>query len=103
MGVGIGDLINIFNPDVVVLGGLFNRLNPLAADSQRAGIESRVLDAPGGMATVVPAALGADAAVIGAAEMALSRVLADPGRRPRRAAADGAGAHQTTPPARSVP
>jgi predicted NBD/HSP70 family sugar kinase len=78
LGLGIGDLINIFNPELVVLGGLFNRLYPFIDQAMRDGVASRALDAPGRMATIGPAGLGAEAPVVGAAEMALSRVLADP-------------------------
>ncbi len=47
LGVGIGDLVNLFNPELVVLGGLFSRLYPVAEDTVTEGIRARVLDAPG--------------------------------------------------------
>jgi predicted NBD/HSP70 family sugar kinase len=95
LGLGIGDLINLFNPELVVLGGvyerLFRRLEPAIAD----GVRSRALAAPAALATIVPSALGADAALLGAAELVLSEVVADPARRrrprPRPAAASPTG------------
>lgn len=95
LGTGIADLINIFNPAVVVLGGLFNRLYQFISGALTDGINSRVLGAPGSMAAVVPAGLGADALVIGAAEMALTHVLEDPEGHPSSAAATRRGALAT--------
>ena len=33
LGLGIGDLVNLFNPELVVLGGLFSRLYPIVEDT----------------------------------------------------------------------
>jgi len=79
LGLGIGNLINIFNPELVVLGGLYHRLFGFLETSVIAGVRERTLDAPGGMATVAPSGLGPDAPLIGAAELVLSRVIAAPG------------------------
>ena len=80
LGVGIADLINLFNPDLVVLGGMYARLHPLMHVAIEEGVRSRVLAAPGAMAEIVPTALGIDAPLLGAAELALSAVIEDPGR-----------------------
>ena len=42
------------------------------------GVRSRVLAAPGSMVQIVPTALGIDAPLIGAAELALSAIIDDP-------------------------
>ena len=78
LGLGIGNLINVFNPDVVVLGGLFHRFYPFLEASVVQGARSQALDAPWSGVTITPSALGADAALIGAAELALSDVIANP-------------------------
>ncbi len=78
LGLGIGNLVNIFNPELVVLGGFYQRLFP---HLQAAVVESarlRALEAPGQMASIVASGLGFDAPLIGAAELALSGVMADP-------------------------
>jgi predicted NBD/HSP70 family sugar kinase len=80
LGLGIADLINLFNPELVVLGGMFDRLYPLIEPSMREGVRSRVLEAPGAMATIAPSALGIDAPLLGAAELALSGVIDHPNR-----------------------
>ena len=78
LGVGIGDLVNLFNPELVVLGGLFSRLYPVAEHTVAEGIRARVLDAPGSMVKVVPTILGIDAPLLGAAELAFSDLISHP-------------------------
>jgi predicted NBD/HSP70 family sugar kinase len=78
LGLGIADLVNLFNPELVVLGGLFSRIEPLIRQATADSMGSRVLAAPGSMVEVVPTALGIDAQLIGAAELALSGIIANP-------------------------
>ena len=78
LGLGIADLINLFNPEVVVLGGIYARLHPLMHGQLEDGVRSRVLAAPGSMVKIVPTALGIDAPLLGAAELALSAIVDDP-------------------------
>jgi predicted NBD/HSP70 family sugar kinase len=80
LGLGIADLVNLFNPELVVLGGMFSRLYPLIGQAVEDGVRSRVLAAPGSMVEIVPTALGVDAPLIGAAELALSNVIGRPGQ-----------------------
>ena len=78
LGIGIGDLVNLFNPELVVLGGLFSRLYPVAEDAVTDGIRARALDAPGSMVKVVPTLLGIDAPLLGAAELAFTDLISHP-------------------------
>lgn len=78
LGLGIADLINLFNPELVVLGGMYARLHPLMHGQMEEGVRSRALAAPGSMVRIVPTALGIDAPLIGAAELALSAIIDDP-------------------------
>jgi predicted NBD/HSP70 family sugar kinase len=80
LGLGLGNLINLFNPQLVVLGGLYQRLFPFLESPVREAIRLRALTAPGESATVVASGLGSDAALIGAAELALTTVIEDPAR-----------------------
>lgn len=95
LGLGVGDLVNVFNPELVVLGGLYQRLFRFLEASVVRGARERALDAPGRMAAIVQSSLGPDAPLIGAAELALSAVIADPagwdgrGVEPRPAAGAG--------------
>jgi len=94
LGVGLAGLINIFNPELVVLGGLFGRIHPFVARTVGEEIDRRALAASRALARIVPATLGVDASLIGAAELAFEPLLADPAGwlRPRRAAAELASA-----------
>jgi predicted NBD/HSP70 family sugar kinase len=78
LGLGIGNLINLFNPDLVVLGGMYQRLFGFLDSSVAEGARQRTLGAPGKMARIVCSGLGPDAPLIGAAELVLSRVIDDP-------------------------
>jgi len=78
LGIGIGNLINIFNPEIVVLGGLYQRLYPHLEAAVGDGIRERALAAPGESATLACSGLGSDAALIGAAELVLTEVILDP-------------------------
>jgi predicted NBD/HSP70 family sugar kinase len=85
LGLGIGNLINLFNPEVVVLGGLYYRFYQFLAAAVAQGARSQALAAPWSRVTIAPSGLGGDAALIGAAELALTATIADPagaGRAP---------------------
>lgn len=88
LGYGIGNLINIFNPELVVLGGMYHRLFPFLEAAVDEGVRSRALDAPRAMTTIARSGLNTDAALIGASEMVFSRVIADPARAGSRAHAE---------------
>ncbi|HUS44260.1 MAG TPA: ROK family transcriptional regulator [Ilumatobacteraceae bacterium] len=78
LGVGIAGLINAFDPDVVVLGTLFNRILPSVRPSLDAEIARRRIHGLDRSVPVVGAAFGRDAALLGAAELAFAPLLADP-------------------------
>jgi len=96
LGLGIGNLINLFNPDLVVLGGLYQRLFTFLEPSVLEGASRQALPAPGQMASIACSGLDADASLIGAAELVMSRVIADP------ANFDGAGVRGRASAQRSV-
>ncbi|HEX7613092.1 MAG TPA: hypothetical protein VF371_09990, partial [Candidatus Limnocylindrales bacterium] len=70
--------INVFNPEVVVLGGLFGRLYPFVAASMEAELDRRALRPSRERVRIVQSALGVDATLVGAAEMAFEPLLSDP-------------------------
>jgi predicted NBD/HSP70 family sugar kinase len=80
LGLGIGNLINLFNPELVVLGGMYQRLYAFLEAAVVEAARTRTLGAPGRMAAIAPSGLGQDAPLIGAAELVLSNVIADPAR-----------------------
>lgn len=82
LGVGLAGVVNVFNPRRVVLGGLFAELHPLVARTVDAELDGRALDASRAVVDVVVSALGVDAPLLGAAELALDELLGDPTRMP---------------------
>jgi predicted NBD/HSP70 family sugar kinase len=80
LGLGIGNLINVFNPELVVLGGLYQSIFSFVEPAVLEAAERTALAAPRGMTTIAPSELGADAPLLGAAELVLAGVIADPAR-----------------------
>ena len=73
LGIGISSLINLLNPEKVVLcGGMINAGDVLFDPIRRTAKELS-FDVPADRAEIVPAGLGADSGVIGAAGCALAR------------------------------
>jgi predicted NBD/HSP70 family sugar kinase len=78
LGFGLAGLVNVFNPRLVVLGGLFGRYYPFVIETVERELDRRALPGPRGLVAIVPATLGIDASVLGAAELALEPLLDDP-------------------------
>ena len=78
LGVGLAGFVNLLNPQLVVLGGVFGRMHPFVARTLEEELDRRALAAPRRLVRIVPATLGADAPLLGAAELALEPLLADP-------------------------
>jgi len=78
LGIGIGNLINLFNPEVVVLGGLYHRFFGFLEASVTRAARAQALAAPWSRVTIAASGLGADATLVGAAELALTPTIADP-------------------------
>jgi glucokinase len=79
LGVGISSLVNIFNPELVVLGGGFARAGDLLFEPARQVVAERTLSPARDVVRIVPALLGVEAGLIGAglvAFEALERVSA---------------------------
>jgi len=73
LGVGISSLINLLNPEMVVLCGGMIKAGEALFEPIRRTAKEQSFDVPAGRAAIVPAGLGADSGVIGAAGCALDR------------------------------
>lgn len=80
LAIALGNAVNMLNPGLIVLGGFLRVFPGYAATVLREELGRHSMTAPRRLVRVVPATLGADTLVIGAAELALTPVLADPGR-----------------------
>ena len=85
LGIGLAGIINILNPELVVLGGRLTASYPFVRSTLEAELDRRVLRASRRIVRVVTTSLGADAPLLGAAELAFEPLLADPAAwlRPR--------------------
>lgn len=70
LGIGIANMINIFNPDVVAIGGGISNAGTLLLDPAIEEAKKWALEAPMREARIVLAELGPEAGVIGAALVA---------------------------------
>lgn len=74
LGIGIASLINIFNPEMVVLGGGVKDAWGLFIEATREEIRKRAFAYPAERTKIVPSVLGDDAGMVGAAAAALQAV-----------------------------
>ena len=73
LGMGLVNLVHIFNPERIVVGGGVAQAGSRLLDPARAMIRRHAMTLPGSMVSVVPAELGNDAPLVGAALLALQR------------------------------
>ncbi len=74
LGIGIANLINIFNPEMVVIGGGVKDAWPLFIEATRDEVRERAFAYPAERTRIVPSVLGDEAGMIGAAGVALQKV-----------------------------
>src|SRR5207249_2084275 len=67
LGAGIGSLVNVFNPEVVVIGGGFGAAGDLLLEPAREVMAQEALTPGRDLVRIVPAELGPAAGLIGAA------------------------------------
>lgn len=77
LGVGVTNLVNVFNPQLVLFGGVSRQLFTATEGLVREALQ-RALAAPGEQVQLAVAGLGDDAIALGAAELAFAPLLADP-------------------------
>lgn len=78
IGTGIANLINIFNPEMVILGGALTLAGPYLMPSILETIQIRAMEAMREQVTIALSAFGPDASVVGAVAMVVEAILANP-------------------------
>ncbi|RLE24479.1 MAG: hypothetical protein DRJ50_04610 [Actinobacteria bacterium] len=78
LGIGISGLINLVDPEIVVLGGLFSQILEQVRESMEAEVERRRFHGIDRAVPIVAASLDPDVTFIGAAELAYEALAADP-------------------------
>jgi glucokinase len=67
LGVGLANLVNIFNPDIIVIGGGLSKLGDLLLEPTRDVVRERAFRLPSQVVRVVSSELEGDAGILGAA------------------------------------
>ena len=75
LGVRVAYLINLFNPEVVVVGGGVERAGELFLEPLRRTIKKLAFEEPANLVKVVPSILGEDAVCLGAASLAIREIF----------------------------
>lgn len=78
LGRGLASIVNTLNPQRVILGGSLSHVLDIAGNDVSENLDRYALDAPGQSAQLAQPAFGSDSALLGAAEIAFSALLADP-------------------------
>lgn len=74
LGIGMANLVNLFNPQLIVIGGGLTNIGETLFGPVRRAIERHALPAPAQAVQVVRAELGDDVGVLGAAAVALAQI-----------------------------
>ena len=78
LGIGIANLVNLFNVEVIVLGGALNNASSFILDDIERVVSANAL-APGKEhLRIIPSAHGTDACVMGAIALVLDDILCEP-------------------------
>lgn len=75
LGVAIANLLNLFNPGLVVLGGELTTAGDLLLEAVHASVAHRAMPKAAREATITLSALGEDAVAIGAATLAIQHAF----------------------------
>jgi glucokinase len=87
LGLSLGGLLNILDPEVLVLGGGTIQIGPLLLDHLYAGIKEQAFETTYNHARIATAGLGQDAGLVGAVEWARDHLPG--GREGAKAAESG--------------
>jgi glucokinase len=71
LAIGIANLVNIFNPELIVLGGGVSKMRELLLDPIRAEFKKYALTLPAKNVKIVRAKLGSESGVLGAVALCL--------------------------------
>ena len=71
LGVGMVNLVNVFNPEMIIVGGGMAKMGDMLLDTARKVVAERAFHLPTQQVLIVPSQLGDNAAVLGAAALVL--------------------------------
>lgn len=77
LGIGLVNLVNIFNPQVIAIGGGVSKMGSMLLQPARRVVKERAFKLPSQTARIVRARLGSNAEMIGAAAYVFTQHLAE--------------------------
>jgi predicted NBD/HSP70 family sugar kinase len=77
IGVGIGDMIRLLDPEVVIVGGTITQVWDIVADDIKSSARGKGVFAKQRGATILPTSLTDNPALLGAAALAIRKVFGD--------------------------
>jgi glucokinase-like ROK family protein len=78
LGIGVANLINIFNPERIILGGALSLASSILLPVVKRELQENSLEPSAENVQITVSALGADACVMGAIALVLDEILRDP-------------------------
>jgi predicted NBD/HSP70 family sugar kinase len=78
LGIGISNLVNAFNPQMVILGGALSLACSFLLPAIEETVQMHALPQPREALTIATSAHGADACVMGAVALVLDEILREP-------------------------
>jgi predicted NBD/HSP70 family sugar kinase len=85
LGVGMANLVNLFNPERIVIAGWSGlKLGPVLIERIREVVAKQALAYPASRVSIELGQLGRDAVALGASTLVMDRLLGDGGRLPAR-------------------
>ena len=78
LGTGVASVVNVFNPEAVIMGGALGEIFASAAPTVLAALDAAALPPTREQLRLLQPAFGIDSSLIGAAELAFTPLLADP-------------------------
>jgi glucokinase-like ROK family protein len=79
LGLGVANLINIFNPEMIVLGGPLSAAEPYLLPAIQEAVENATLPEIREKVQILLSAFGPDASVMGAVALVVEAILSNPG------------------------
>ena len=78
LGVGMANLVNLFNPQLLVIGGGLTKMGPRLFDTVRRSVDRRAFPATASAVEIKRAQLGDDVGLLGAAAVAMTAIEDNP-------------------------
>lgn len=75
LGVRVAFMVNVFNPNIVIIGGGVERAGDFLLDPVKATVRKLAFEEPASVVKIAPSLLGEDAVVLGAAALAAREIF----------------------------